>query len=283
MTARGDIIRQFFTFMTERENIRLKRLAGAVWPWTNDVILQTYKFTNVRREHDRTSQLLRSEFYEPNYRAPHELILLNCAIARYIGTIEFMRAVGWQTDFRPRILKEIIRERLKKKERVYTGAYLISPCGHTGPKEDVVVDVFLADLWDNRARVLQPMEMDWETTVKRLMTIEGFGGSGFMAKETILDTRYTGYWAQPPVDRYTWTPVGPGSMRGAGRMLGHEDKRSLSIAETLEVCRELFAQRPHHFRDLELHDIQFQLCEFDKYERVRLRQGRPRSLYRRPQ
>jgi hypothetical protein len=30
---------------------------------------------------------------------------------------------------------------------------------------------------------------------------------------------------------------------------------------------------------LELHDIQFQLCEFDKYERVRLGEGRPKSKY----
>ena len=47
---------------------------------------------------------------------------------------------------------------------------------------------------------------------------------------------------------------------------------------------ELFAARethwPKNYVDLELHDIQFQLCEFDKYERVINNEGRPRSKYR---
>ena len=37
---------------------------------------------------------------------------------------------------------------------------------------------------------------------------------------------------------------------------------------------------PEEWVELELHDIQFQLCEFDKYERVKHREGRPRSLYK---
>ncbi len=31
---------------------------------------------------------------------------------------------------------------------------------------------------------------------------------------------------------------------------------------------------------LELRDIEHSLCEFDKYERVRLGEGRPRSMYK---
>jgi hypothetical protein len=31
--------------------------------------------------------------------------------------------------------------------------------------------------------------------------------------------------------------------------------------------------------DLEMRDIEHSLCEFDKYERVRLGQGKPRSKY----
>ena len=48
--------------------------------------------------------------------------------------------------------------------------------------------------------------------------------------------------------------------------------------------KELFAARKTHWSgnyiELELHDIQFQLCEFDKYERVKHGQGRPRSKYK---
>ncbi len=50
--------------------------------------------------------------------------------------------------------------------------------------------------------------------------------------------------------------------------------------------RALFQAASNHLPDympeLELHDLQFQLCEFDKYERVRLGQGRLKAKYRPP-
>src|SRR5258708_4211053 len=107
--------------MRERESIRLKKLAGEPWPWTKDKILQTYSFTNVKREHDRTSQLLIQEFYKPNFLAPREQIILNCAIARNFGTIEFMREIGWQNKFNPTLLKKVARARLQQGKKVFTG------------------------------------------------------------------------------------------------------------------------------------------------------------------
>lgn len=137
--------------MQERESIRLKKEAGAPWPWTEDPILREYKFTNVKREHDRTSRLLIEEFYKPNYNTPREQLLLNCAIARYFGTIEFMRAIGWQQDFKPSFLKKVARERMAKGERVYTGAYIVTSGNRSGPKEETVVDIFLSALWKRRS------------------------------------------------------------------------------------------------------------------------------------
>lgn len=270
---------RFFKFMHERESIRLKKEAGKPWPWTKDKILNTYSFTNIKREHDRTSQLLIQEFYKPNFNAPREIVLLNCAIARYFGTIDFMRAVGWQESFNPRRLKKIAGERMAAKETVWTGAYMIPAAGHAGPKEEIVVDIFFGELWKNR-KIFIPRPFKWQPVVEALMQIEGFGGSGFMAKEVILDTRYTGFWPEPPEDRYDWTPVGPGGMRGAARIMGHTDKRKLTKDETVGVCLALLKQLPKEFKDLELHDIQWGLCEFDKMERVRLGQGRPRKTYK---
>lgn len=298
---------RFFAMMVERENIRLRRAANQPWPWTDDPILRGYKFTNVKRTDDKTTRLLKREFYD-EYRnqvfihhglesavEARRIVLLNCAIARYFGTIEFMNAIGWQTRWDPKLLKRTARERLNRKERVYTGAYLISPCNHTGPKENVVVDIFLADLWRQSDSVVRMLTRDdvgghwgWKNIHTRLSEVEGFGGTGFMAKETILDTRLVpGFWGEQPRDRMTWTPVGPGSRRGAGRMIGDDAGGALNNSNTLEVCRELFARHgdywPGDFVALELHDIQFQLCEFSKYEKVRLGQGRPRSIYRKPE
>lgn len=278
-------VKRCFDFMTERENIRKLKLAGAAWPWTDNKILQTYKFTNVKREHDRTSNAFIEEFYKPNFNAPREEILLNAAIARYFGTIEFMRAVGWQTRFNPRHLIKVAADRMKKGQTVWTGAYIITANGMSGPKEETVVEVFLAGLWARR-KEFTARPFTWRPVVEKLMEIQGFGGSGFMSKESVLDTRHTSFWPEPPEDRFTWTPVGPGGMRGAARILGYTDKRLLSKQATVDVCLELFKVRkqylPADFVELELHDLQWILCEFDKMERVRLGQGRPRAKYRVP-
>lgn len=262
----------------------MRKLAGQSWPWTSDKILMTYKFTNVKREHDRTSKLLIEEFYKPNFKAPREQLLLNCTLARYFGTIEFMRAIGWQTSFKPKYLKEVARSRADRGERVFTGAYIITSGGKSGPKEETVINEFVGALWKER-KALIPHWDYWQGFIETLMTVPGFGGSGFQAKEVCLDTRYTSFWAEGyPLDMNTWTPIGPGSQRGAARVLGHTDKRKSSPEETLAVCKQLFHDKkfylPKKFVTLELHDIQFQLCEFDKYERTRLGQGRPRSMYK---
>lgn len=278
------LTQEFYAFMVAREDIRLRRAAGMSKPWTHDPILQRYKFTNVKRAHDRTSTLFREEFYNHHQNDDPEVILLNCAVARYFGTIEFMRAIGWQNTFRPKRLKDIANARLKAHERVFTGAYIVTNASIPGPKTSVVVDVFLASLWEHIPAIVPwrtggSWRLFWETLSKA----DGFGGTGFMAKETTLDTFYfSKFWDPPPLDKNLWTPVGPGSMKGAARVI-ESPKGRINAEKTLSVCKELFEARhsywPRNYVELELTDIQFQLCEFDKYMRTKLGEGRPRSTY----
>lgn len=285
MKALPKCVERFFAFMRERESIRLKKATGKPWPWTKDKILQTYSFTNVKREHDKTSRLLIEEFYKPHYDAPREQILLNCAIARYFGTIEFMRAVGWQEWFDPEHLRTIAHRRMMRGMKVFTGSYIVTSGGVSGSKVNYVIDNVLTDLWKNRADLIKPWT-EWKPMIEELSSIKGYGGTSFMAKELVLDTRYTSFWKEQPTDKNTWTPIGPGSKRGAARILGYTDNRSLTNEETVEVCINLFKQHkaywPKDYVKLELHDLQFQLCEVSKYEKVRLGQGRPRNKYKPP-
>lgn len=280
-------VAEFYAFMRKREAIRLAKLTGAAPPWTDDPILQKYKFTNIKRAHDRTSAALIKEFYEPHRAAPRRDILFNAGVARYFGTVEFMRAVGWTdapTAASLKRIRNIARDRLAKRERVFTGAYIITNNGMPGPKQDVVCNIFLTALLGHLDKIILAAQerWSWQDCIEELQKCRGFGGTGFMAKETILDTRYTDFWPKKtPLDVNLWTPVGPGSMRGAARVLG-DGRARLNQQETLDMCRALFELRdfwPPDYMALELHDIQFQLCEFDKYERVRFGEGRPRSLY----
>ena len=166
---------------------------------------------------------------------------------------------------------------------------MITNQGIKAPKEEVVVDIFLNGLWA-RSEALWEMAYNthkWAIFILEMRKIQGFGGTGFMAKEVTLDTMFTSVWPTPPEDLNTWCPAGPGARRGLNRVFEREVKKSLTDRQALGEMRDLFSLRcdywpkQWHFTELELHDIQFQLCEFDKYERVRLGEGRPRSLYRR--
>ena len=53
-----DPVQAFFNFCKERENIRLKRNNGDVFPWSDDPIFQQGRFLNVFREDDRGSKAI---------------------------------------------------------------------------------------------------------------------------------------------------------------------------------------------------------------------------------
>lgn len=296
----------FFEFVEKRERVRLRKEAGLSFPWVEDEILNTYKFTNVRRHHDRTSRILREKFYTPHFNDDMDSILMNCAIARYFGTWEFMEAVGWH-DFKSmnddfwQYLKNLAKTRLEEKERVFTGAYVITNQGISAPKYEVVVDHFLKALQEDCRQITDMATFgSWKGVADIMRRITGFGGSGFMTKEILLDTTYTGFWSNDireyaddgkmsfPADWNSWTPVGPGARRGAARVMGDDSAKPLKESAAFDTIMDLQFQQDL-FLDLDgmfqkeplsPHDIQFQLCEFDKYERVRLGQGKPRSRYR---
>ena len=60
--------------------------------------------------------------------------------------------------------------------------------------------------------------------------------------------------------------------------------KGIPESEALQVCRELYGMRevawPKDFVDLDLTDIQFQLCEFAKYMKVKLGVGKPKRIFR---
>lgn len=294
----------FFHFMEERELIRLRREAGQPWPWSQDKILQTYSFTNLRRYHDRTSEFLRKKLYSPNRRSSPIDILMNCATFRYFGTTRFAEAVGWgqhekwnDAERRFKNLVKVAGNMRASGQKPFTAAYVISNLGRSDPKEQVVADCLRA-LRRNAERVVEQRSVGWKAASDRMSQVLGFKGSGFMTKETLLDTMFCDFWPNRlsvhglaltvPNDWDEWTPVGPGSIRGAARLLGWSDPSDarLDQQETRDVIMWLHEMQKSNWDErkyghLYPHDIQFQLCEFDKYERVRLGQGEPKKKYRR--
>src|SRR5262245_58391179 len=50
-----DPLERFLNYVQERDAIYRRKSRGDPWPWTEDPILQEYRFTEIYRERDRTS------------------------------------------------------------------------------------------------------------------------------------------------------------------------------------------------------------------------------------
>lgn len=92
--------------------------------------------------------------------------------------------------------------------------------------------------------------------------------AGFFAKELIQDLVDTPVFPggrNSVMDHSSFCPVGPGSIRGLELVFGRE---SIHPSETLAMMQALQSFAMDYFegdpKELELHDIQFQLCEFQK-------------------
>lgn len=273
-------VKAFWDFVIEREYIRLRRLNGLPRKeWTYDPIMMEYSFTNVKRMHDRTTALLFREFYDHAFpEHPYKVGLLNAALFRYHGTIESARAIGWHSDWNPQTKAALIDKnelRMALGETVFTSAYIVPNCGDTRAKHEIVADI-ISGIWMASTDALDTQS--WEEACKRLCQLWGVGS--FMAKEVLLDYVLITGWE--PDDWHTWTPVGPGGCRGAG-FVKYDMLSKIPEWEALEVIRDLYAGReeywPSDMVDLELTDIQFQLCEVAKYMKVKRGEGRPKRKF----
>ncbi len=271
----------FWNFMIERESIRLRRTRGlAREEWTKDPIFKKFSFTNVKREHDRTTMLLNEEFYRVwGCQHPSPQALLNSVIFRYFGTIEMARAIGWHPEWNEGFKDALIERseaRMAVGQTVFTAAYIVPNCGSSLAKHHVVAEV-IDSVWRDVHAILDTDR--WEVACERLCTHWGVGS--FMAKEVLLDYILATQWV--PSDWTTWTPVGPGGRRGAS-WIKYGVKTKISEFEALNIIREVYATRdlfwPRDFVELDLTDIQFQCCEFDKWMRVSVDGGRPKRLFR---
>lgn len=276
--------KRFFAFMVEREKVRLRKEAGEPWPWTADKILQTYRFTNVKREHDRTTRWMRANWTGPNANRPAAEIIFNCGLFRYFGTAEFAEVLGWQHRYDPDRIIAVAEMQRQLGGKVFTGAYIIPSVGSRSAKHEAVAKLVMGPLWNasEELATIARTTKSWAAVGQHLRKLPGFGGTGFMAKELLQDVMQTPV-LHDAIDRNSWCPLGPGARRGLNRV--HDRVRDRQIPESvlLSELTMLFAlavaSMPQFMPPLELHDIQFQLCEFDKYERVRLGQGRPKAKY----
>ena len=276
---KADNVDKFFNFLNERHLIYLRKTRKEEFPWTTDPILQRYKFTNVFRENDRTTVWFREHVRE-NMRDDIDVALAT-VIFRWFNLIETGQLLlehglfkNWDSDYCIEILQD--------QPQWVTGAYIIKTPNGMNKLEGVcwAIDQIANDqnkFIDSIYEAKDSLKALWEV----LMPYPYMGP--FMAYEVVTDWRHT-FLGDEARDIMTWANPGPGAKRGLNRIhdrpLNKQIKSDINISE-MQVLLELSQEWLHgQVPSLEMRDIEHTLCEFDKYERVRNGEGKPRSIYK---
>ena len=279
--------KRFVKFIIERHAIYTRRQAGQSWPWTQDEILQKYSFCNVYRELDKTTIWIAENWRQ---KAPAEHVWMAMLVARVINWPDTLKAIAVEnaTPFNRRAFLEAIRRRSEKGLKVWGGAYMVTTSSAAVPKPEYFADIF-QKVWDDRRLFDFPPKTPLDDLYRRLLSYHGLGS--FLCAQVIADIKYVGHWRGAP-DWCSFVAPGPGSKRGLARIYGMQHDRLMTEDRWRLLFLDLFAkfeadwerkQLDYKFNMPELphaQDLQNCLCEFDKYERTRLGEGRPRSLYR---
>ncbi len=268
-----DPIARFTYWITERESIRLKKEAGESKPFTDDKILQSYRFCNVVRIEDKVSQWLLRNWFQPYFDHPNMIPAI--ALARHFNKPSSLEAIGFPVVWNSERMKKVLREIMAKGNTVFNAAYVVR--GNDGEdKIESVIDHTVQPLVDQPIKVYMSMEKTWQA----LCEYRGLGS--FMAGQIVADMRWAmkGGW----VDRMTWAPLGPGSTRGMNRLHNRpieksmkQDQFSKELQALIKVCKE---KLPKPITDrMEAMDFQNCCCEYDKFCRVLDGVGKPKQRY----
>lgn len=273
-------VKELTAFITERERIRVKKLAGKPKPWTTDPILQKYRFCNVHREDDTVTKWIAGNWREPHAHSVD--LFFGMCVARIINWPVTMEALGWPAPWNPKRFINTIREMRARGQVAYGPAYVVSTNGRKMEKSVYLAEQVLTPIWQAR-NTTRPTKRGMDTLqgfYERLRKFQGLGS--FMAAQVVADMKY----AEPLTSARDWNTFaasGPGSRRGLNRVCGSAPGQpwggefswySALINLRTGVNKMLAPMVPLHAQDL-----QNCLCEFDKYERVRLGEGTPKRLY----
>jgi len=276
-------------WQTERESIRIKKESAVLSPpWTDDPILQVFKFCQVFREDDRTTRWFRTHIREPMRN--EEDVLMATIIFRWFNLIETGRTLIDHDLLRKWNRKKAIYE-ITKQPKWITGAYIIkTPNGMdkvTGVAECVshiwkARESILSRLHENLAKGESSLEATW-------LILRDYPYMGpFMAYEVVTDLRHT-YLLENANDIMTWANAGPGAMRGLNRLTGRPLDYSRKSHPWCKEMQDLFEQVKkilapsiifRNGANYEMREIEGGLCEFDKYSRIYKNEGRTRSVYK---
>jgi len=299
----SETVESFFDFVNERHRIFLKKEAGEPRPWTEDPVLQEFKFTNVFRELDAGTIALRDMIQrgigfgmDAGGSVP-QTIVSDTEAPLVAWNIIWYRLFNWHehaTDpgfcFDPAHLAARLRRKKVYQEKIFTAAHMtVGKAGISKLEFMLPTCEQIFESRENIARMCREKRCLWDLW-KYLQTFMGIGE--FIGYEIVTDFRWYDALLSDAKDIDFWVNTGPGCVRGLRRMGLAENLRSISMLWELAPDYLESHVVTHHKKFCQAHDLQVEwppfelreiehaLCEFDKWCRTRHGEGRPRERYR---
>lgn len=256
----------FWHFINERHLIWVKRNMGLPKPWTEDPILRDWKFCNVFRVLDKQSQFLIKNVIDPHIDAEPDILLFNIFMFRAFNWWPTYEAIGWTENFDANEALEILSKRTNQK--LTSGAYMMR--GREGMPKYQSILITLGEMWwghkkhiANVAKVHNRIE---EVTTEISSEEALWGWADFTAYQVALDLTYSPIMPEP-FDLNTWCAFGPGAERGI-KLIYPELKPSEYLDAAITLQKEQAAHLEDYVPNMTLQDIEFSLCELQKYMRI---------------
>lgn len=280
MIKRQDVYDLYWYFACERQNIFFKKMNGESAPWTDDAILQEYKFCNSYRVNDRVSQyLLKNVIYNGKKYSYGDMIF------RIILFKLFNKESTWEllidnfgdvtlSSFSFDKYSKVLGNAINSGVKIYNDAYISCATKAFGYDRKHDNHLALLDKMFNVDRI-QDKIVSCKTMNEGFDIIKSYPLIGnFMAYQLVTDINYSDVvdWREDE-----FTVAGPGSLRGIKKCF--IDRGGMSNED---IIRYMYEHQDYEFkrlgldfkrignRPLQLIDCQNVFCELDKYCRQAL-------------
>jgi hypothetical protein len=267
----------YWRFASERQELFFRRYAGVPRPWTNDPILDQFKFTNAYRAADRVSQyLIRNVIYSKRWDTIDLFFrIMLFKLFNKIETWELLTSAFGDISYREysyRAYERVLSKAFSQGQRIYSAAYIMASAGSA---------FGFARKHQNHLKLLERMMDDslperiadarsMREVFELLRSYPSIGD--FLAYQYTIDINYS------PITNYSemdFVVPGPGAIDGIHKCFSNPHE--LGYVEIIKLVTERqdteFERLGLTFkslwgRPLQLIDCQNLFCEVGKYARL---------------
>ena len=276
---RPGVYELYWQFAYKRQQAFEARLVGHSAPWSNDPIIQEYKFCNVYRATDRVSQFLIKEICYSQQQLKPEDRLFQIVAFRIFSNIETWRQLTSLLGNAPTIdnlsdgsLEAALTHIKQTTGTLYTGAFILCAADAYGRQLkhlnhiELLKDMFVNQNMGQKIQDAHSLKQIYDV----LHTFPLMGD--FMSYQIAIDLNYS---SVVNFSENEFTQAGPGALRGIKKVF--KDTSGLSPQEVImwmvKNQAQEFAMLGLDFkglfgRPLQAIDCQGLFCETDKYCRV---------------